>query len=233
MSSEHTSKQFEAELETVRSSVLRMGGLVEEQVANAMEALVAKRTDLAEMVINKSHQVKAMEVEIDKDCAQILARRQPTAGDLRLVMTVIKTINDLERIGDGAEKIANMSRQIYQAERLSSPRFGEIRLMSSIVLDMLHKSLNAFARLDIGSVHEVANQDIQVDEAYRSFMRHMVTCMMEDPRSISTSIKVLFAAKAIERIGDHSKNMSEYVVYLVKGKAVRHTTFQEIGLETV
>ena len=231
MQHEHISKQFDTELETVRARVLQMGGLVEEQIVNAVEALINSKLDLADEVISRDPEVNAMEVEIDEVCAHIIARRQPTAGDLRMVMTVIKTITDLERIGDEAEKIARMSKLIYQADRLSSPRFAEIKVMSGIVLDMLRKSLDAFARLDIATAVQVPRQDIEVDEAFRSCMRHLITFMMEDPRTISTSLEVLFAAKAVERIGDHAKNMSEYVVYMVKGKDVRHTTVEEIERE--
>ncbi|MDD5241025.1 MAG: phosphate signaling complex protein PhoU [Sulfuricella sp.] len=231
MQHEHISKQFDTELETVRARVLQMGGLVEEQIVNAVDALINSKLDLADEVIARDPEVNAMEVEIDEVCAHIIARRQPTAGDLRMVMTVIKTITDLERIGDEAEKIARMSKLIYQSDRLSSPRFAEIKVMSGIVLDMLRKSLDAFARVDIGTAVQVPRQDIEVDEAFRSCMRHLITFMMEDPRTISTSLEVLFAAKAVERIGDHAKNMSEYVVYMVKGKDVRHTTVEEIERE--
>jgi phosphate transport system protein len=231
MQHEHISKQFDAELETVRSRVLQMGGLVEEQIVNAIEALINSKLDLADDVIAKDLQVNAMEVEIDESCAHIIARRQPTAGDLRMVMTVIKTITDLERIGDEAEKIARMSKLIYQSGRLATPRFTEIKMMSGIVLEMLRKSLDAFARLDLGTAVQVPRQDILVDDAFSACMRHLITFMMEDPRTISTSLDVLFAAKAIERIGDHAKNMSEYVVYMVKGKDVRHTSIEEIERE--
>ena len=228
MPTEHTSRQFDAELETVRLQVLQMGGLVEEQVINAIDALTHRRLELADEVIYKDHKVNAMEVEIDKACAHIIARRQPTAGDLRMVMTVIKTINDLERIGDQAVKIAHMGKLIYLAERLSAPRFHEIKLMGDIVLDMLRKSLDAFARLDLGAASQVPLQDVQVDETFHSCMRHLITFMMENPRTISTSLEILFAAKAIESIGDHAKNMSEYVVYMINGKNVRHASFEEI-----
>jgi len=231
MQHEHTSKQFDAELETVRSRVLQMGGLVEEQIINAIDALVNGNLEIADEVIAKDLQVNAMEVEIDEDCAHIIVRRQPTASDLRMVMTVIKTITDLERIGDEAEKIARMSKLIYQTDRLSKPRFTEIKMMSSIVLEMLRKSLDAFARLDLGTAVQVPRQDMQVDEEFSSCMRHLITFMMEDPRTISTSLEVLFAAKAVERIGDHAKNMSEYVVYMIKGKDVRHTSLEEIERE--
>lgn len=226
MPTEHTSRQFDTELETVRSRVLQMGGLIEEQVVNAIDTLINRRLELADEVIARDLKVDAIEVEVDEACAQIIARRQPTAVDLRMLMTVIKTITDLERIGNEAKKIANMSKLIYQAERLSTPRFSEIRQMSGIVLDMLRQSLDAFARLDPSAALQVPRQDVQVDEAYRTCMNHLITYMMEYPRSISTSLEVLFAAKAIERIGDHAKNMSEYVVYMVEGKDVRHTSFE-------
>ena len=231
MQHEHISKQFDTELETVRSRVLQMGGLVEEQIVNSIEALIDGNLNLADEVVARDLQVNAMEVEIDEACAHIIARRQPTAGDLRMVMTVIKTITDLERIGDEADKIARMSKLIYQTDRLSIPRFTEIKAMSVIVVEMLRKSLDAFARLDLAAAVQVPRQDRQVDDEFSSCMRHLITFMMEDPRTISTSLDVLFAAKAVERIGDHAKNMSEYVVYMIKGKDVRHTSVEEIERE--
>lgn len=229
--SEHISKQFNAELEAVRSSVLQMGGLVEEQIEHAVEALTTGNIDLIEQVIADDHRVNAMEVSIDEICSQIIARRQPTAGDLRMLMTVIKTITDLERIGDEAAKIARMAKLIYAADRMHMPRFIEIRHVASIALEMLRKSLDAFARLDLAAAAQVVRQDELVDEEFRSIIRQLITFMMEDPRKISTALEILFVAKAIERIGDHAKNMSEYVVYLVKGKDVRHVTIEEIERE--
>lgn len=229
--SEHISKQFNAELEAVRSSVLQMGGLVEEQIEHAVEALATGNIDLIEQVIADDHRVNAMEVSIDEICSQIIARRQPTAGDLRMLMTVIKTITDLERIGDEAAKIARMAKLIYAADRMQVPRFIEIRHVANIALEMLRKSLDAFARLDLAAAAQVVRQDELVDEEFRSIIRQLITFMMEDPRKISTALEILFVAKAIERIGDHAKNMSEYVVYLVKGKDVRHVTVEEIERE--
>ncbi len=229
--SEHISKQFNAELEAVRSSVLQMGGLVEEQIEHAVEALATGNIDLIEQVIADDHRVNAMEVSIDGICSQIIARRQPTAGDLRMLMTVIKTITDLERIGDEAAKIARMAKLIYAADRMQVPRFIEIRHVANIALEMLRKSLDAFARLDLAAAAQVVRQDELVDEEFRSIIRQLITFMMEDPRKISTALEILFVAKAIERIGDHAKNMSEYVVYLVKGKDVRHVTVEEIERE--
>jgi len=228
---EHTSKQFDAELEAVRARVLQMGGLVESQIRLAVESLVSGDVALMTKVIADDHRVNAMEVEIDESCSRILVRRQPAAGDLRMVMTVIKTITDLERIGDEAEKIARMAKLLSQQERLRLPRYNEIKRAAEIALDMLRKSLDAFARLDLATAATVVRQDELVDEEFRTIMRYLITFMMEDPRTISTSLEILFVAKAIERIGDHAKNMSEYVVYMVKGRDVRHVTVEEIERE--
>ena len=229
--SEHTSKQFDAELEAVRARVLQMGGLVESQIRLAIESLITGDVALMNRVIEDDHRVNAMEVEIDESCNRILVRRQPAAGDLRMITTVIKTITDLERIGDEAEKIARMAKLLSQKERLHLPRYNEIKHASDIALDMLRKSLDAFARLDLSTAAQVVRQDELVDEEFRAIMRYLITFMMEDPRTISTSLEILFVAKAIERIGDHAKNMSEYVVYMVKGRDVRHVTVEEIERE--
>ncbi|BBJ23724.1 phosphate signaling complex protein PhoU [Candidatus Nitrotoga sp. AM1P] len=233
VSTEHTSKQFDAELEAVRARVLQMGGLVESQIRFAIEALVNGDVPLMNRIINDDHRVNAMEVEIDESCNQIIARRQPAAGDLRMVMTVIKTITDLERIGDEAEKIARMGKLLSQRNSLILPRYTEIKHAADLALDMLRKSLDAFARLDLAYAAQVVRQDELVDEEFRTIMRYLITFMMEDPRTISTALEILFVAKAIERIGDHAKNMSEYVVYMVKGKDVRHVTVEEIEREVL
>ncbi|SFW11093.1 phosphate signaling complex protein PhoU [Nitrosovibrio sp. Nv17] len=231
VSSEHTSKQFDTDLEAVRTRVLRMGGFVEEQIERAIEALISGNENLIDDIVADDHRVNAMEVSIDEVCSQIIARRQPAAGDLRMIMTVIKTITDLERIGDEAEKIARMAKLIYKVDRMHVPRFFEIRHVASIAMEMLHTSLDAFARLDLTAAARVVRQDEQVDEEFRSIMRQLITFMMEDPRKISTALEILFVAKAIERIGDHAKNMAEYVIYMVKGKDVRHVTVEEIERE--
>jgi len=233
MLSEHTYKQFDTELEAVRASVLKMGGLVEEQITNAVEALISGNMELADEVDANDHNVNALEVAIDEDCTHIIARRQPTASDLRMVMMIVKTITDLERIGDEAAKIARMAKLIHQAERISLPRFREVKYMADLVLDMLRKALDAFARLDATKAVDIARQDQAVDEEFRLNLRHLITFMMEDPRTISVFIDILFITKAIERMGDHAKNMSEYVVYMVKGKDVRHTTLEEIEKEVL
>ena len=233
VSTEHISKQFDAELEAVRARVLQMGGLVESQIRLAVDALVSGDVALMNRIIADDHRVNAMEVEIDESCNHIIARRQPAAGDLRMVMTVIKTITDLERIGDEAEKIARMAKLLSQRERLILPRYNEIKHAAELALDMLRKSLDAFARLDLACAAQVVRQDEQVDEEFRTIMRYLITFMMEDPRTISTALEILFVAKAIERIGDHAKNMSEYVVYMVKGRDVRHVTVEEIEREVL
>ncbi|MDH2919304.1 MAG: phosphate signaling complex protein PhoU [Sideroxydans sp.] len=228
---DHISKQFDTELESIRASVLHMGGLVESQIKNAIESLISGDVSLMNRVIAEDHRVNAMEVKIDEACSQMIARRQPTAGDLRLIMTVVKTITDLERIGDEAEKIARMAKMLSQKNVLAFPRYHEIKNASEIAVDMLRKALDAFARLDVMMAAQVVRQDDQVDEEFRSIMRYLITFMMEDPRTISTSLEILFVAKAIERIGDHAQNMAEYVIYMVKGRDVRHVTTDEIERE--
>ncbi len=232
MSNEHISKKFDAELESVRSRVLQMGGLVEQQINRAIEALVNGDMPLAEQVIVDDSKVNALEVGIDDDCVHIIAKRQPTASDLRLVMAVIKTITDLERIGDEAQKIARMAKLIHERDYRLSTKFAEVRYASSIALEMLNTALDSFARLDLTAASKVIKQDQLVDEQFRAILRQLVTFMMEDPRTISAAIDVLFIAKAIERIGDHAKNITEYVVYLVKGKDVRHLSAEEFERET-
>ena len=233
MQSEHTYKQYDAELEAVRAKVLKMGGLVEQQIVSALESLVNVNPKNAAEVMQADHLVNALEVQLDEDCSHIIVRRQPTAGDLRMIMMVVKTITDLERIGDEASKIARVAQKIYESDRMYKTRFTEINSMVQLVRQMLRTSLDAFARLDVTKTAEVARQDEQVDEQFRAAMRQLVTFMLEDPRTISMSLEVLFVAKAIERIGDHAKNIAEYVIYMVKGKDVRHTTIEEMEREAL
>jgi phosphate transport system protein len=232
MQFEHTSKQYDAELEAVRAKVLEMGGLVEQQIVNALEALLKADLKLAKDVMQSDARVNALEVQVDEDCSHIIARRQPAAGDLRMIMMMVKTITDLERIGDEATKIARTAQRIYEEDRMFKPRFTEIKTMVKLVREMLRTSLDSFARLDVSQTLEVARQDEQVDEQFRAAMRQLITFMLEDPRTISMSLEVLFVAKAVERIGDHAKNISEYVVYMVKGKDIRHTSIEDIERET-
>jgi phosphate transport system protein len=229
---EHISKQFDAELEAVRSRVLQMGGLVEEQIVKAIDALASGDMQAIERVIEDDHRVNAMEVGLDESCSQIIARRQPAASDLRLIMAVIKTITDLERIGDEAEKIARMAKLAHSSDRRHMPRL-ELKHMAGLALSMLNKSLDAFARLDVAAATSVVQQDRMVDDEFRSILRQLITFMMEDPRTITRCLEVLFVAKAIERIGDHAKNMAEYVVYMVEGRDVRHLRDMEGGAPTI
>lgn len=231
--SEHTLKQFDNELEEIRSKVLQMGGLVEEQIMHALEALTTGNATLASKVMQNDHRVNALEVAIDEECSTVIALRQPAAKDLRMVMAVVKTITDLERIGDEAAKIARMTQAIYESDRPTVPRVTEIQHVADIALGMLRNALDAFARLDLTVAAKVVRQDEQVDKAFVSILRQLITFMMEDPRTISHAIEILFIAKAIERIGDHAKNMSEYVVYLVKGKDVRHTSVENFEREAL
>jgi phosphate transport system protein len=224
----HTSKQFDAELEAVRTRVLQMGGMVEQQIVRAVDALSSGEMSVIDEVIEDDHRVNALEVQLDEDCSHIIARRQPAASDLRLLIAVIKTITDLERIGDEAEKIARMAKLIYAAERMHMPRL-EMRNLASLALAMLRKALDAFARLDVKAAVEVVRQDEAVDAEFRAVLRQLITFMMEDPRTISRCLEVLFIAKAIERIGDHSKTMAEYVIYMVQGRDVRHLNEAEIA----
>ena len=218
---EHISKQFDADLEAVRTRVLHMGGVVEEQIVQAIEGLSSGDMALIDQVIANDHRVNGLEVELDEACSHIIAKRQPAASDLRLIIAIIKTITDLERIGDEAEKIARMAKLTHSGERQHMPKL-ELKHVSDLALAMLRKSLDAFARLDSLAAAQVVRQDELVDDEFRSILRQLITFMMEDPRTITRSLEILFVAKALERIGDHSKNMAEYVVYMVEGRDVRH-----------
>lgn len=217
----HYSRQFNEELETLRSNVLEMGGLVEEQLRRAMKALLKGDSDLGEQVVEDDFRVNRMEVSIDEECSHIIARRQPTAGDLRLIVTIIKAITDLERIGDEAEKIGFLSSKLASQERPAN-RYRELKHLGRMVRDQLHAALDCLARLDSARALEVAREDAVVDEEYEAIMRQSITHMMEDPRTIGRLLDSLWVARALERIGDHAVNICEYVVYLVHGKDIRH-----------
>ena len=226
----HISRKYSAELEDIRTQVLQMGGMVEQQIADGITALAKGDIALADLVIKNDYKINKMDVMIDEECNQIIARRQPAASDLRLVMAVIKTITDLERIGDEAEKIARMALRLAEAER---PKDGylEVQSLGNHVRGMVHDALDAFARLDTAAALRVAREDRQVDKEYDGVLRQMITFMMEDPRTISRALDVIWAARALERIGDHARNICEYVIYLVKGKDVRHTSLEQIEKE--
>lgn len=223
----HISKQFNAELEDVRNSVLNMGGLVEHQLGDAMQALLESDISIAEEVAGNDYKVNACEVSIDEECSRILARRQPAASDLRLVVAVIKTITDLERIGDEAEKIANMIIHLAGLDATSN-NFDALLHMGETVQKMLHQALDAFARLDIELAITTAKRDKKVDKEFDAISRQMITFMMEDPRSIKQSLDIMWSARALERIGDHACNICEYIIYLVKGKDIRHTSLSDL-----
>jgi len=230
MNNEHIVKQFDADLEGLRSRVMRMGGLVEQQLLNAIKGLETGDLALIEDVILTDRTVNRHEVELDEACTTLIARRQPAAVDLRMVMTVIKIITDLERVGDEAKKIAKMARALHTDDKRITPNI-DLRPTAEMAVGMLRRSLDAYARLDITVCAEVVRQDREVDASFKSAMRQLITFMMEDPRTISSSLDLLFVARAIERIGDHAKNVSEYVVYLVKGRDIRHLGVEELERE--
>ena len=222
----HISKQFNQELEDLRNNVLKMGGLVEDQVKRAMKALNKGNSELGQAVVQDDHKINALEVEIDEECSRVIALRQPTASDLRLIVAVIKTITDLERIGDEAEKIGYLAAKTAVPDR-SSSHYRGIKHMGRHVRDMLHRALDAFARLDADQALEVALEDREINEEYESLTRLLITLMLEDTRNIRHALDIMWAARALERIGDHAKNICEYVVYLVRGKDIRHTSLED------
>ncbi len=224
---QHISRKFNQELEAVRSKVMKMGGLVEAQLAGAVAAMSAGDPEAASVVARNDYKVNALEVEIDEECTQILARRQPAASDLRLVMAVIKTITDLERIGDEAERVARMA-EFMGGDRFKDTTMSEVEHMGQLVGQMLHDVLDAFARTDVEQAVAVVQADDRVDTKYESLIRQLMTYMAEDPRSIPVVLNILWAARALERIGDRSRNIAEYIIYLVKGKDVRHTSLQTV-----
>jgi phosphate transport system protein len=225
--SHHIHSRFNADLEGVRASVLQMGGLVEKQLQDGTRALVTGDGVLGEQVAQLDHKVNAMEVVIDDDCSRILATRNPAASDLRLLVAVIKTITDLERIGDEAEKLGHIAAKLASVER-APDRYREIKHMGDIVAGMVHGALDAFARLDIEQALAITRRDLQVDEEYEAIQRQCITFMMEDPRTIRRALDVLWVARALERVGDHAKNICEYVIYMVLGKDVRHLSMEDV-----
>jgi phosphate transport system protein len=227
---QHSSSQFNEALESIRNHLMEMGGLVEKQVVDALEALLHADSALAEKVLTTEDRVDDLEIQIDEECARVLALRQPAASDLRLIIAVSKAVSDLERIGDESAKIAAMALQL--AEDGESPRgYVEVRHIGNHVRNMLRDALDAFARFDADKAVEVAAEDSEVDLEYRSAMRALVTFMMEDPRAISRGLNIIWSLRALERIGDHARNIGEQVIFLVKGTDVRHISIDEMEKE--
>ena len=229
---QHISKQFDDELENVRAKVLAMGGLVEDQLNNALKSLIEGNVDLATGVIETEIQVNTYEVTIDQECTTILARRQPAASDLRLVTAISKTITDLERVGDEAEKIAKMGLDLSDKQGPKSYYIG-INAMGNLVSHMLHDALDSFARMDSKNALAVAAKEPESDDQYSAILRQLITYMMEDARNITGTLDAIWVARALERIGDHARNICEYVIYLVEGKDVRHISLEQIEKEII
>ena len=219
---DHISRRFNKDIEDLRNRVLAMGGLVEAQLARAISAIVSGDSELGLEVARDDYKVNDLEVSIDEECSRILATRAPAAGDLRLIVAVIKTITDLERIGDEAEKIGFLASKLAGMDRPANS-YRELKTLGTHVSHMLRDAMNSFARLDVDDAFEVVREDEQVDEEYNAIQRQCITFMMEDPRSIKRVMNVTWAARSLERIGDHAKNSCEYVIYMVKGRDVRHT----------
>ena len=230
MSDKHLSTQFDAELSGISTRVLEMGGMVEAQFVDAMQALTSLDGEIASRVLQQEERVNAMELEIDHDLQSIIARRQPTARDLRLLIAVSKSTANLERVGDEAARIARMVQRLIESNLPNRPRLPatDLRFEADLSIAQLRKALDAFARLDTVRALEVLKQDDQIDREFDGLLRKLITYMMEDPRTISSSIDLVFAAKAIERIGDHAKNLAEVIIYIVKGTDVRHSTPESI-----
>jgi len=230
MVDKHLSTQFDAELSGISTRVLEMGGLVEAQVAQAVQALVDFSAESADEVLAKEARVNTMEIEIDRDLSTIIARRQPTARDLRLLIAISKSIANLERVGDEAARIARTVQRLVAggvSTRLRLP-MSDLSFEAELATAQLRKSLDAFARLDVERALDVLKHDDEIDKEFDGLLRKLITYMMEDPRTISSSIDLIFVAKAIERVGDHAKNLAEAIIYVVKGTDVRHTSMENV-----
>jgi phosphate transport system protein len=223
MVGDHSSKQYDHELEGIRSKVLLMGGMVETQFDEALNCFRVDNQSLADKVMADDHAVNQLEVQLDDACSHLIVRRQPTANDLRTVMATIKVITDLERVGDEATKIARTAKSMHERGMISFNHYDVVRTISRATADMLHDALDAFARLDGKAALQIIAQDDEIDHEFRTILRSMITFMMEDPRTISSALDTLWVAKAIERIGDHAKNIAEYVIYVVEGRDIRHS----------
>lgn len=224
---EHTSKNFDLELENLRTRVLQMGGMAEQQVRKAIDGLSSGDKSLLETVVRDDERINQLEVDIDTLCNQVIAKRQPTAIDLRMIVSVLKAISDLERVGDKAQKIARLGIGLADQAGVPVPKV-ELSHMSDKALQMLRLSLDGFARLDVTLATDAMRLDEDVNQEYRAIHRQLITYMMEDPRTITRSLDIIAIAKAIERIGDHAANIADYVIYMVKGINVRHDSTEEI-----
>ena len=231
MPDKHLSSQFDADLNILCSKLLEMGGLVELQISKAMQAFSEMNSELCDQVMQSEKQVNDYEVQIDLTCTELIARRQPTARDLRLVMAVSKAITNLERAGDEAERVARRTKRLIESDLKSQINVAEIKLSGQMAISLLRRSLDAFARLDTTSAVAVVQEDRQIDEEFRAFVRKLISYMMEDPKTITAGLDMLSIAKAIERIGDHAKNIAEFVIYIVKGSDVRHVPHDDLVRE--
>ena len=225
---QHISRKFNQELEDLRTQVSTMGGLVEQQLSQAVEAIVSGDSELGLEVAGRDVEVNQLEVAIDEECSRLLATQAPVAADLRLIVAVIKASTDLERIGDEAQRIAVLAVRLASEERPRG-RYDELKILADHVQDMVHDALDAFSRLDVDDALRVVEEDKVVDEEYDRIYRECISLMMEDPRTIRRFMDVSWAARALERIGDHAKNISEYVIFLVKGKDIRHIESEPVS----
>lgn len=222
----HISGQFNEDLERVINNVMHMGGLVEKQLADSLSAVGEADEALAKKVLSNDYQINAYEVSIDDECTRIIAKRQPAAGDLRLIMAIVKTIADLERIGDEAEKIAKVALESFSSQQ--EDLLVNLDNLGRHVLEFLQLSLDAFTRMDVESAIKIHQMDDKINREYEALMRQLMTYMMEDPRSIPQVMTVIWSARALERIGDRCQNICEYIIYFVKGKVVRHTNAEDM-----
>ncbi len=228
MPDKHLSTQFDSDLDKISSRVMELGGLVESQIHQAIYAMSHHSTESANQVLEIEVRVNGLEIEIDRELASVIARRQPAANDLRLILAMSKTTANLERVGDEASKIARMVKSIIDSGTARALPSNDLRVAADMAAGLLRKALDAFARLDTSAALDILKEDDQLDQEFDGFVRKLITYMMEDPRTISSSLDLLFIAKAIERIGDHAKNIAEFIVYVVKGTDIRHSSLNDI-----